>query len=179
MNSPMPPLPLAYPFLPSPNCDDRPEGAVVSCVVLHATVVPTVKETIDIFLGRGERRVSAHFVVGKQGRVVQMVPVEMRAWHAGPSVLEGIEGVNAFSVGIEMVNRNDGKDPYPDAQVEAVAGIIRLIRSQYDVPLGRIVSHAEIAIPPGRKDDPLGFDFDRLRRLVSATPLPQAEASHS
>ena len=179
MNSHADPLPLAYAFLPSPNFDERPEGAVVDCVVLHATVVPTVQETIDIFLSREGKRVSAHFVVGKEGCVVQMVPVERRAWHAGPSVLDGVEGVNAFNVGIAMVHRNDGEDPYTEAQVEAVAGIIRLVRSRHDVPLDRIVSHAEIAIPAGRKDDPRGFDFDRLRLLISGTPRPAEEASGS
>ena len=162
-------LPFPYAFVPSPNCDDRPAGTMVNCIVLHATVEPTTVGTIDIFLTPA-RRVSAHFVVGRDGRVVQMVPVEKRAWHAGSSVLENVGSVNNFSVGIEMVNLNDGVDPYTPEQMEAVAGIIRLIRSRYDVPDTRIVSHAQVALPAGRKSDPVGFDFDKIRAMARNVP---------
>jgi N-acetylmuramoyl-L-alanine amidase/AmpD protein len=159
-------LPLAYAYIPSPNCDDRPPDAPpISSVVLHATVEPTTEGTIHIFLDPA-RKVSAHFVVGRDGRIVQMVPVEKRAWHAGVSVLDGVPGVNDYSVGIELVNRNDGKDPYPEAQLQAVAGILRLLRSRYSIPDARIVSHAQIALPPGRKSDPLGLDLDKVRALA-------------
>lgn len=159
------PLPMPYPYMPSPNHDDRPEGTTVNCVVLHATVEPTVQGTVDIFLDP-EKRVSAHFIVGKEGQVIQMVPVEKRAWHAGLSELEGQPAVNDYSIGIEMVNRNDGIDPYPEAQMQAVAGIIRFLRSRYAIPDARIVSHAAVARPAGRKTDPRNFDFDRLRLLA-------------
>lgn len=160
----LPPMPLAYYFLPSPNFDDRPHGETVSCVVLHSTVVPTTEETVKIFLDP-KRQVSAHFVVGKDGQVIQMVPVEKRAWHAGESVLDGKPRVNEYSVGIEMVNLNNGVDPYTDAQIYAVVGIIRLLRSRYDIPDSRIVSHEKIALPAGRKSDPANFDFERVYRL--------------
>lgn len=161
-----PHMPLAYEFIPSPNFDDRPINSTVSCLVLHATVEPTTEGTIGIFLDLA-RKVSAHFVVGRDGRVVQMVPVEKRAWHAGSSVLEGAAHVNDFSVGIEMVNLNDGNDPYNEPQIQAVAGILRFLRSRYDIPDSRIVSHAQIALPAGRKSDPVGFDFERIRTLAS------------
>jgi len=169
MRQPVPPMPLPYAFVQSCNCDDRPPGAVVNCIVLHATVEPTTEGTMNLFL-TPERKVSAHFVVGRDGRVVQMVRLEQRAWHAGASLLDGVDKVNDFSVGIEMVNLNDGKDPYPQPQIDAVAGIIRFIRSRYDVPDARIVSHAEIALPPGRKSDPKGFDFDKIRALARVAP---------
>lgn len=167
---PMPPpiMPLAYEFVPSPNFDDRPINTTVSCLVLHSTVEPTTEGTIGIFLDPA-RKVSAHFVVGKDGRVVQMVPIEKRAWHAGASVLEGVPKVNDYSVGIEMVNLNDGKDPYTEPQILAVAGILRFLRSHHDIPDGRVVSHAQIALPPGRKSDPVKFDFDRVRLLARQT----------
>lgn len=173
--NPPPPLPLAYAFVPSPNCDDRPPGTTISCIVLHATVEPTTEGTMGIFLNPA-RKVSAHFVVGRDGRVVQMVPIEKRAWHAGTSVLDGVPKVNDYSVGIEMVNLNDGKDPYPEAQMQAVAGLIRFIRSRYPITDAHIVSHAQIALPAGRKSDPAGFDFDRIRALarVGAPDMPPA-----
>jgi N-acetylmuramoyl-L-alanine amidase len=167
------PLPLAYAYVLSPNCDNRPPDAEINCIVLHATVEPTTEGTMGIFLDPA-RRVSAHFVVGRDGRVVQMVPVEKRAWHAGPSVLEGVGSVNDYSVGIEIVNLNDGKDPYTPEQMEAVAGLIRFVRSHYTIPDSRIVSHAQIALPPGRKSDPVGLDFDQIRALAHLEPSPLA-----
>lgn len=161
------PLPLAYHYIPSPNCDERPPGIEPDCVVLHATVEPTTPGTVKIFLSPASD-VSAHFVVGKDGQIIQMVPVEKRAWHAGTSEWGGREKVNDFSVGIEMVNLNTGNDPYTEAQIQAVAGIIRFVRSRYPIPDDRIVSHAEVAQPPGRKSDPRNFDFDRIRALAKA-----------
>ncbi len=164
-----PPLPFPYAFLPSPNCDDRPPGVEINCLVLHATVEPTTEGTIGIFLNPA-KRVSAHFVVGRDGRVVQMVPIEKRAWHAGVSVLDGVPRVNDYSVGIEMVNLNDGKDPFTEAQLQSVVGIIRFLRSRYNIPDNRIVSHAQVALPTGRKSDPVGFDFDHIRTLAAQDP---------
>ena len=167
-----PMMPLAYAYVPSPNIDDRPAGTTIDCIVLHATVEPTLEGTRKIFLDP-VRKVSAHFVVGKEGEVLQMVPVEKRAWHAGKSLLEGKEHVNDFSVGVEIVNLNDGKQPFTDAQYEAVAGIVRFVRSKFPVPDQRIVSHAQIALPVGRKSDPLGLDFDRVRMLAKLSPVPE------
>jgi N-acetyl-anhydromuramyl-L-alanine amidase AmpD len=164
-SAPVVSVPLAYRYIPSPNVDDRPPDVEVTCVVLHATVVDTLEGTVRAFLDPA-RKISAHYVVDKQGRVVQMVPVEKRAWHAGESVLEGVPRVNDYSVGIEIVNRNDGRDPYPDAQIEAVAGIVRLLRAHYPIPDSRIVSHAQVAMPPDRKSDPLNLDFRRVLDLA-------------
>ncbi len=164
-------MPLAYSFINSPNYDDRPLGVLINCIVLHATVEPSTEGTINIFLDP-VRQVSAHFVVGKDGRVVQMVPIEKRGWHAGLSVLESAPKVNDFSVGIEMVNLNDGKDPFPQEQMAAVAGIIRFIRSRYSVLDSRIVSHAQVALPAGRKSDPAGFDFEKIKAMAREVSLP-------
>jgi N-acetyl-anhydromuramyl-L-alanine amidase AmpD len=101
-----------------------------------------------------------------------MVRVERRAWHAGLSELDGASHVNDFSVGVEMVNLNDGHDPYPEAQVEAVASILRFLRSRYSIPDSRVVTHAAIALPTGRKSDPVGFDIGKLLALARANPTP-------
>lgn len=160
------PMPMPYYYIASPNFDERSYGGKIDCIVLHATVEPTTQGTVDIFL-KPSSSVSAHFIVGKDGQVIQMVPVEKRAWHAGPSELEGKPFVNDYSVGIEMVNHNNGNDPYPEPQMQAVAGIIRFIRSRYPIPDSRIVSHAEVARPAGRKSDPMNFDFARIRALAN------------
>ena len=149
----------------SSNYDLRPEGSQINCVVLHASTQYTLDATIRVFQYPSSL-VSAHFIVGKEGRVVQAVPLERRAWHAGTSQLDEETDVNNFSVGIEMVNLNDGIDPYPDLQYEAVARLIFQLRQLYQIPDERIVSHAQIALPLGRKNDPIGFDFERVRKLL-------------
>jgi N-acetylmuramoyl-L-alanine amidase len=151
-------------YIPSPNQEHRPPAAKIDTVVVHATVLESIEKTAGAFYNPASR-VSAHYVVGRDGMIVQQVPEADRAWHAGVSELEGRKGVNDFSVGIEMVNLNDGKDPYPDAQYKAVEKIIRHVRSKHKVPDSRIVSHEFVARPQGRKNDPMGFDFERLKRM--------------
>jgi N-acetylmuramoyl-L-alanine amidase/AmpD protein len=172
-----PPPTTPFLLIPSPNCSDRPAGTSVSAVVLHATVVRTTEAAVRILLDTRRppaRRVSAHFVVGKDGQVVQMVPIERRAWHAGPSMLDGVPNVNDYSIGIEMVNANDGEDPYTEEQYRAVARIVRFLRLRYAIPDRRIVSHAQIAAAVGRhnKTDPRGFDFGRLYALARGGVRP-------
>jgi hypothetical protein len=150
-------------YVPSPNQNRRQRGTITA-IVVHATESATTESAVNWFL-TPKSQVSAHYVVGRTGQIVQMVDDTQRAWHAGVSELDGATGVNEFSVGIEIVNLNNGKDPYTDAQYESVAAIIRHIREQYEVPDSRIVSHESVARPKGRKDDPMGFDFPRLLRL--------------
>ena len=156
-----------YVAIRSPNYNSRPFFTRVDCVVLHATVTETADDAIRIFRNR-RSKVSAHFVVERDGTVTQMVPIGKRAWHAGTSRLEQRANVNDFSVGIEIVNRNNGKQPYTDRQYKAVARIIRHLRTKRGLrlPPDRIVSHHMVALPEGRKSDPLGFDFRRLNRLL-------------
>jgi N-acetylmuramoyl-L-alanine amidase len=165
-----PPLPLAYPFLASPHFDERPPGATIDTVVVHATAIDSLEESVSYFMAP-TTVVSAHFVVGRDGAVVQLVPVEKRAWHAGQSKLNGAEHVNDFSVGIELVNMNDGVDGYPEVQYHAAAGIIRLLRSRYTIADDKILSHAEVATPPGRKTDPRGFDLSALRAITRSNTI--------
>lgn len=157
-------------FVPSPNWGMRSLGGGIDTVVVHATVINTMEGTQRAFLDDKVRRVSAHYVVDRDGSIVQMVDERVAAWHAGVSELGARTGVNDFSVGVELVNLNDGEDPYPDRQYLALARIIQDLRTRHDVPDSHIVSHAQIARPLGRKSDPLGFDFGRLRRLVKGTP---------
>jgi hypothetical protein len=168
--------PMLAPALLSPNQDARPPGVVVSAIVLHATVESGTWGAARSFLDF-TAKVSAHFVVGRTGEVVETVPLDRRAWHAGDSALDGVADVNDYSIGIELVNRNDGVDPYPDVQYAAAARLIDRIRARWPVPPDRIVTHSAIALPPGRKSDPLGFDVARLRGLLAAGEPRPTEAA--
>ncbi|MBL8772721.1 MAG: N-acetylmuramoyl-L-alanine amidase [Phenylobacterium sp.] len=136
---------------PSPNFDAR--TAPPSVLVLHYTGMKTGEEAIAR-LRDPEARVSAHYVVEEDGRVFRLVPEERRAWHAGVSFWRGRRGVNADSIGIEIVNPGHewGYRAFPEAQVAAVIELVADIRSRWTIEDRDIVGHADVA--PARKEDP-------------------------
>lgn len=143
---------------PSPNFNARPVQPP-DMIVLHATVID-FEATISGFR-RESSGVSSHYVVAKDGTVVQMVKEADRSWHAGESFWKGRTDINDFSIGIEIVNRNDGIDPYPDEQVEAVLDLSRYLVKKYGIERDNVVTHEWIAGYPGRgKSDPRGFPVD-------------------
>ena len=137
----------------SENCSERPAGMEIDCVVLHATV-GSLSATLGWF-SNPESGVSAHYVVAKTGRIYQMVEEERRAHHAGASSFQGREDFNRFSVGIEIVNKNDGQDAYPPDQFEAVVNLVDYLAAKYDIERQWIVTHADISTVG--KTDPRGF----------------------
>src|SRR3990167_6933791 len=90
----------------------------ITCVILHATARSGIVSPLE-WLTSPQSKVSAHYLIGKDGKIYQLVDDEDIAWHAGISYWRGKENVNTFSVGIELVNANDGKDSYPQAQIDA------------------------------------------------------------
>lgn len=148
-------------WIQSPNFNERPAGTIVDTIVVHATVIPTLRQTTEAFQ-RTASQVSAHFTIDRDGSIVQNVDTFARAWHAGVSKdADGRTNLNNNSIGIELVNLNDGKDPWPDAQIQALCGIIAQMRRRFYVR--QIVSHEFIAQPPGRKSDPMNFPWERLK----------------
>jgi len=88
-------------WLPSPHFGER--SGMVDTVVIHYTVTGTMEETVDL-LKTGAASASAHYVIGKDGQIIQMVDLGKKAWHAGTSEFQGRPDVNDFSIGIELVN---------------------------------------------------------------------------
>jgi len=160
-------------FRASPNFDDRPEGATVDVIVIHNISLPPgefggphIEELFQnrlhpgahpYFAGIANLRVSAHFLVRRDGEVIQFVDTDKRAWHAGVSSWNGRERVNDFSIGIELEGTDDR--PFEDAQYAALNALLARLRERYGaLPL---TGHSEIA--PGRKTDPgPSFDWSRL-----------------
>jgi N-acetyl-anhydromuramyl-L-alanine amidase AmpD len=141
---------------PSPNFNERPPGTTVDTIVLHATVFETLDQVISHFADP-KNQVSAHFTIDKDGTIASHVPEDKRAWHAGESMMkDGRKNVNDFSVGIELVNRNDGTDPFTEAQLQAMRRLLKSLIARH--PIRHIVAHYECAVPAGRKSDPVGFD---------------------
>lgn len=143
--------------------NQRAKGVEIDTIVLHHTASNNLSGTIRWFRSP-ESKVSAHYTVGKQGAVVQMVNTFSRAWHAGKSLdAFGRDDVNSRSVGIELVNVGDGKDPYPEAQLKAVEYLIAVLMRRH--PIKKITSHEFVAEPQGRKNDPINFPWNRLTRF--------------
>ncbi len=143
---------------PSPNFNARPVQPP-DMIVLHATVID-FDATVSGFQ-RESSGVSSHYVVAKDGAVVQMVKEADRAWHAGESFWKGRHNLNDFSIGIELVNRNDGVDPWPDEQVETTLKLCRYLVEKYGILQENVVTHEWIAGYAGRgKSDPRGFPMD-------------------
>lgn len=165
----------------SPHFDMRPSGVVPDLIVMHNISLPPGQFSgpwIDrLFTGNLPRdahpyfeqihgmRVSAHLLVRRDGELVQFVPFQLRAWHAGASQYEGRTACNDFSIGIEM----EGEDevPYEPAQYAAAAAAIRALLAAYpSLAAARIAGHSDIA--PGRKTDPgPAFDWAALRARLA------------
>jgi N-acetylmuramoyl-L-alanine amidase len=148
---------------PSPNFDAR--TAPPDMIVLHYTGMPTGEEALAR-LRDPEAGVSAHYLVEEDGRVFRLVPEERRAWHAGVSFWKGRSGVNAGSIGVEVVNPGHqwGYRPFPEAQVQALVALVADIRTRWTIDDGMIVGHSDVA--PERKDDP--GELFPWRRLAEA-----------
>jgi N-acetylmuramoyl-L-alanine amidase len=148
---------------PSPNCDERPTDIVVDTIVVHATVLSTLEEVVRHF-SNPDSKVSAHYTIDRDGTVVSHVPEVKRAWHAGQSKMrDGRVRVNDFSIGIELVNLNDGRDPFPERQIGTLRDLLRSIAGRH--PIQHIIPHYACADPPGRKSDPVGFDASWIAGL--------------
>lgn len=167
-------------FIASPNCDERPPDARVELLVVHAISLPP-----GIFGGNGivelftnsldpaahpfyaeiaRLKVSAHFLIRRDGELLQFVPCTKRAWHAGASAWRGRSRCNDFSVGVELEGTDDV--PFESPQYDVLASLTAAIQAVY--PVDAIVGHAEIA--PGRKTDPGPcFDWTRYRALLRQT----------
>lgn len=169
--------------LPSPNFGDRPPGAEVSLIVLHNISLPPDQFggdwVEDFFLNRLDAaahpyfstisglQVSAHFYVCRDGRVIQFVSCDRRAWHAGQSIWRGRENCNDYSVGIEL----EGSDfqPYTAAQYTALWPLLDALCEHY--PIAGIAGHCHVA--PVRKTDPgPSFDWAALRGRHGNLDLP-------
>ena len=114
------------------------------------------------FVAIARLRVSAHFLIRRDGELVQFVGCSERAWHAGVSSWKGRERCNDFSIGIELEGTDE--KPYAAAQYTMLARLVRALKRVY--PIAAVVGHSDIA--PGRKTDPgQAFDWARLARLTA------------
>ncbi len=175
----------------SPNHGPR-RAAEISAIIYHFTGHGSQSETVKEFQDPASQ-VSAHYVIARDGKVVQMVPLDLAAWHAGVSELAGVKAVNSFSIGIEICNygkltKKGGEfytehgnlyrgptpvlaagaywEPYTDEQYKTLARLTNALLAKY--PIRHITGHSDVALPKGRKIDPgAAFDYQRVKPLLS------------
>lgn len=176
---------------PSPNHNTR-RGKTVTAIIYHLTAGPSLEGTVSGFKNSKSGR-SAHFVIGKDGSIVQMVSLDRASWHAGKSALAGKKNVNDFSIGIEIVNwgqlsSQGGKfynwtkkpyigprpvlargvywEPYTNAQYNALIRLTQYLLTRFPT-ITHITGHEHVALPAGRKNDPGGaFDWNRISSIL-------------
>jgi len=168
-------------YAPSPNFDERPVNTPLSLVVVHNISLPPNEfsgpyieqlftNQLDpsahpYFEEIKDHKVSAHILIRRDGEVVQFVPFNKRAWHAGQSSYKGCENCNDFAIGIEL----EGVDetPYEELQYSVLATLVDSLRMVYpSLSKKDIVGHSDIA--PGRKTDPgMAFQWKKFREQLA------------
>ncbi|MBS7565852.1 N-acetylmuramoyl-L-alanine amidase [Mucilaginibacter sp. Bleaf8] len=118
-------------------------------VILHHTAQDSLAQTIRTF-SLVRTQVSAHYVVGRDGKVVHMLNDYLRSWHAGVSKWGNVTDMNSCSIGIEI--DNNGIEPFSDAQMKSLLTLLSYLKNTYNIPAANFIGHSDIA--PGRKTDP-------------------------
>lgn len=165
----------------SPNYNQRPKDAEISLLVIHNISLPPKQygESYieDFFCNRldvakhpyfetiQDLQVSAHFLIKRDGELVQFVSCDERAWHAGASQWQNRENCNDFSVGIELEGCDD--EAFEQSQYQTLLSLSEKLMLQYPaLSETAIAGHSDIA--PGRKTDPGPyFDWDSFRQQLA------------
>ena len=168
-------------FIASPNFDERDEQCEVEAVIVHCISLPpgeygsgaisrffTNNLSADehpYYQSMAHLTVSSHFLIERNGKLIQFVSTNKRAWHAGESVCLGKPKVNNFSIGIELEGLDTDKNGFTEQQYDVLNSLIKLLREHYPlIKADNIFAHSDIA--PGRKPDPGPF-FDWARITLS------------
>lgn len=147
---------------PSPNYDERAEGAEIDMLILHYTGMPTAEGALARLCDPAAK-VSAHYLIDEEGTILRLVEEGKRAWHAGVAAWDGKGDVNSRSIGIELVNPGHefGYRAFPEAQIEALEALAGDVLARHPIPARHVLGHSDVA--PDRKRDPgEKFPWDRL-----------------
>lgn len=162
----------------SPNHGAR-SGLPISLIILHGTADGGSEKGAESWMQNPKSEASCHLHFRRDGSITRLVDDKRRAWHAGVSSWPGILDVNSESLGWEIANREDGKEPFTAAQYRAVADALRHYLPQ-GIERSGVLGHYDVA--PGRKTDPRGWDWVRMwlelamlevePRIVTIPPRP-------
>ena len=127
-------------------------------VIIHHTAQDSTAQTLKTFT-LVKTQVSAHYVIGRDGKTYHMLSDYLRAWHGGVSRWGGITDINSGSVGIEL--DNNGREPFAEAQLTSLLRVLAYLKKSYNIPATNFIGHGDIA--PVRKNDPSAlFPWPRL-----------------
>ncbi len=146
---------------PSPNFGERRGGQRPELVVIHYTAMESCAAALDR-LCDPVSEVSAHYLIDADGTVLSLVAEGARAWHAGQGAWQGRDDVNSRSIGVELANC--GAEPFPEAQMKALEGLLAGILTRWSLPPEAVIGHSDMS--PDRKADP-GPRFDWRRLALS------------
>ncbi len=143
-------------FIPTVNFGGRKPNFVI----IHHTAQDSLAQTINTFILE-RTQVSAHYIIGRDGFLVQMLNDELRSWHAGAGKWGNVTDLNSCSIGIEL--DNNGNEPFPDAQIKTLLLLLSKLKTDYNIPAANFIGHSDIA--PKRKADPsVFFPWERLAK---------------
>lgn len=145
---------------PSPNHGPRRNGLTPHLVVLHFTEMASAEAALDRLCDPATE-VSSHWLIGRDGRLWQLVDEDRRAWHAGAGQWQGQEDINSRSIGIEL--DNDGQSPFSHPLMTRLESLLSRILADWAIAPAGVIAHSDMA--PGRKVDPgPRLDWRRLAR---------------
>jgi N-acetylmuramoyl-L-alanine amidase len=161
----MPPAATTTIYVPSPNHNERRPNFII----VHDTTNDTIERPLKT-LTDPSQEVSAHYLIGRDGSLYQLVDESRRAWHAGQSYWGGLTDLNSASIGIELDNTGD--EAYAEAQIVRLIALLKDIQARYRIPSGNVLGHGDIA--PRRKVDPgRYFPWERLAKEELGAWCPQ------
>jgi N-acetyl-anhydromuramoyl-L-alanine amidase len=159
---------------PISHYDERPSGAVVSTLIIHSMCAdehPGQELEVSACIQQlGEKNVSAHYVISREGEIWRLVDEGQRAWHAGesklPEKLGGVGGLNDFSVGVELVAFEHSL--FTEEEYQSLVWLTLELLTRH--PIRIVLGHDTVAQPRGRKSDPgRGFDWKKYQALLHAS----------
>lgn len=155
------------------------EGKTPRIIVMHATADDHINKSRNWFRTRRSNGkavfASAHFIIDTNGDIYAEVREEDTAYHAGVSAWDGDENINDISLGVEMTNLNNGRDVYDLDQYNSAVVLVKYLVGKYSIKRENVPTHAQVAKPKGRKNDPLGFPMGKFLDEVFAPVDPWAE----
>jgi len=156
-------------FIPSPNYNKGRKGTIF--LIIHGT--GSSFNSALSWLTNPASEVSAHGLIAKTGRLIQLVELENRAWHAGKSKWGNYTDLNDFSIGIELENLDNKKDPYSEAQYSVLAKVVKeCIQIYPSITVANILGHSQVSLS-GKPDPGPMFAWDHFKAQLSINSKPE------
>ena len=149
----------------SPNFNKRPRGTKINSIVIHYTGMKTFNEAYKKLCDK-KSKVSSHYLIDRDGKVINLVDEKDRAWHAGKSHWKGIDNLNNNSIGIELENPGHefGYVSFSKKQMTALVLLCKKIKNKYNIKADWVLGHSDIA--PNRKLDPgEKFNWNIIKKI--------------